>query len=638
MSVKALGAVFNVFESAAHEHISEKPADLMSDSADAQEEEMGGGELWGKEKAEANAGEGDGETLASGNIDNWLSSLGDTIVHGAPLAPEEADQAGEQVGDNAVEQQAGEQLGEKDAEQQAGELTDLTDRSVVVVRRRASSELCNFSITRGAGAYATNKVLVGVMRRSLEVAMKQWKAAVKKHELRISISDSAFTLTFSVGDRVKVTKEGSQKGKLATVTNGEWNGLVKVAMDHSESGMASDQTSVEKSYKSSELTWADEGGQQQQQQQQHRAQERERGRDSVSESEEDNVPEFSHAFEKYSIIIVLLYILLSAAIIHFLERGSSMPLDYFHSLYFIVITLTTVGYGNYVPKTAGGKIFVCIFEIIGLSIVAAALGALMSQIIEATRQARQHKAKKSIDDAVEPWAKDQEMGQGLGDPLLAGTDSSTNNGEQGTSMMRSTMQARSLSYWLSSLAKPLLRMAAMSAVGTIFMCSHGGYSVVDGFYWSIITLTSVGYGDITPSDDAGLAFTLVYAIVGVAVFGECLGRFLQLWVEMEDERKVQAFIEKGVTRQTIKEIDGDGDAQVDRAEFLQYMLVNMNKAQHEDIEMINALFDSLDADGSGVLDMDDIPEGGVDVSNMGSPYTSPHSDFGPGAVVTRTNF
>ena len=59
--------------------------------------------------------------------------------------------------------------------------------------------------------------------------------------------------------------------------------------------------------------------------------------------------------------------------------------------------------------------------------------------------------------------------------------------------------------------------------------------------------------------------------------------------------------------------------QVDRAEFLQYMLVNMNKAQEDDIAMINALFDSLDADGSGVLDINDIPEGGVDVTHMSSP-------------------
>jgi hypothetical protein len=43
--------------------------------------------------------------------------------------------------------------------------------------------------------------------------------------------------------------------------------------------------------------------------------------------------------------------------------------------------------------------------------------------------------------------------------------------------------------------------------------------------------------------------------------------------------------------------------------------------------MINALFDTLDVDGSGVLDMDDIPEDGVNVSHLASPRTPTATNF-----------
>lgn len=39
----------------------------------------------------------------------------------------------------------------------------------------------------------------------------------------------------------------------------------------------------------------------------------------------------------------------------------------------------------------------------------------------------------------------------------------------------------------------------------------------DAFYWAAISLTSVGYGDITPASDVGRLFTIVSALMGVAI-------------------------------------------------------------------------------------------------------------------------
>lgn len=41
--------------------------------------------------------------------------------------------------------------------------------------------------------------------------------------------------------------------------------------------------------------------------------------------------------------------------------------DYLDSLYFTVVTVTTIGYGDLVPQTDAGKIFTMIFPFIGIA-------------------------------------------------------------------------------------------------------------------------------------------------------------------------------------------------------------------------------------------------------------------------------
>ena len=46
------------------------------------------------------------------------------------------------------------------------------------------------------------------------------------------------------------------------------------------------------------------------------------------------------------------------------------------SLYFSMVTLTTVGYGDFSPTTTVGKLFAIIYMIFGLSLIAASISVL----------------------------------------------------------------------------------------------------------------------------------------------------------------------------------------------------------------------------------------------------------------------
>jgi voltage-gated potassium channel len=53
--------------------------------------------------------------------------------------------------------------------------------------------------------------------------------------------------------------------------------------------------------------------------------------------------------------------------------------------------------------------------------------------------------------------------------------------------------------------------------GTIFYSLQEGWSVVDAFYFSVTTLTTVGLGDLTPKTTIGKLFTVIYIFAGFSI-------------------------------------------------------------------------------------------------------------------------
>lgn len=54
-------------------------------------------------------------------------------------------------------------------------------------------------------------------------------------------------------------------------------------------------------------------------------------------------------------------------------------------------------------------------------------------------------------------------------------------------------------------------------IGTLFFHYFEGFNYIDAFYFSVITLTTVGYGDLHPVTDTGKLFTTIYIVVGIGI-------------------------------------------------------------------------------------------------------------------------
>jgi voltage-gated potassium channel len=64
----------------------------------------------------------------------------------------------------------------------------------------------------------------------------------------------------------------------------------------------------------------------------------------------------------------------------------------------------------------------------------------------------------------------------------------------------------------------LVWVIAQILLGTVVYAWLEGWSPVDALYFSVVTLATVGFGDLHPTTDPAKLFTVLYILVGLGVF------------------------------------------------------------------------------------------------------------------------
>ena len=83
----------------------------------------------------------------------------------------------------------------------------------------------------------------------------------------------------------------------------------------------------------------------------------------------------------------------------------------------------------------------------------------------------------------------------------------------------------------------LIWMLLILLSGTIFYHYMEGWSWVDALYFSVITLATVGYGDLTPTTEWSKLFTIAYILIGFSVFISFASMLTQERVEIRHMRQ-----------------------------------------------------------------------------------------------------
>jgi voltage-gated potassium channel Kch len=63
----------------------------------------------------------------------------------------------------------------------------------------------------------------------------------------------------------------------------------------------------------------------------------------------------------------------------------------------------------------------------------------------------------------------------------------------------------------------LITSIIVLAIGTLSYSYLEGWSFIDSLYFSVITLTTIGYGDLSPQTVEGKLFTIFYIFIGIGI-------------------------------------------------------------------------------------------------------------------------
>lgn len=268
--------------------------------------------------------------------------------------------------------------------------------------------------------------------------------------------------------------------------------------------------------------------------------------------------------------------------------------------YFVIVTLTSVGYGDLTPATPELKLFTSAYILLGVGLVGTLLGELLASLLD-------------VDGETAPGQLLRFLA-GLGGPQRADGDGAADGEDPRDRPLDALLVGEDPR---AQLVGSLSAVGAALLLGTLGFGRLEGLGWVDALYCSVATVTTVGYGDAVPTSAAGKAFASAYALFGVFLVARSLGAVAAL--PLDARQRAQ---QRRVLQQYGEELDAEEftDLQTtmselglciscngcSRSDFAIAMLVRQDKVNEVDVKQCIAVFDGLDADGSGQLDEEDV--------------------------------
>lgn len=237
------------------------------------------------------------------------------------------------------------------------------------------------------------------------------------------------------------------------------------------------------------------------------------------------------------------------------------------ALYFCVVTMTTVGYGDIVPDGVREKLLTCIFVFVSFGLVGFLFGSAADFLVE--------KQEMMLVKALSDSSKD-------------GVSPKFNGSSQVQRVRLKVVIAGAI-------------FLVLFFVGLTVMIEVEGMGFFEAFYLVCVTVTTLGYGDVSFQTTAGRAFAVIWILVSTVNIAQLFLYIAELFTEGRRASLLQWVLTRKTTTSDLEAADMDDDGVVSAGEFVVYKLKEMGKIEEQDVIEILKEFESLDLDESGTL-------------------------------------
>jgi potassium channel subfamily K len=265
-----------------------------------------------------------------------------------------------------------------------------------------------------------------------------------------------------------------------------------------------------------------------------------------------------------------------------LKNNLGTKADFVDTLYFCLVTLTTVGYGDYHPREDAGKAFTIFYLMFGVGFIGYSLSYFIGKILE--------KQERVVADVIVT-------------PSRASSSRANTGGRKEGFWRCDCFTNRSDSkVWIAC-----ARLFLLLAVGTIVFDIYDDRDFIESAYFVVVSATTVGYGDVSPESAVTKIFAIIWLAVTTLAFGNTISALIdhRLSQQMESFRK--KLLSSKISKDAFSEYDLDNDGEISKYDWLVYHLVKGRYPVYEnDIAAIMKAFFERDKNHSGSLERIDL--------------------------------
>ena len=221
-----------------------------------------------------------------------------------------------------------------------------------------------------------------------------------------------------------------------------------------------------------------------------------------------------------------------------------------NSLYFITVSITTVGYGDFHPSQNSSKTFTAFYVVFGIIFVMTNASLLVKSSVVGVQS-----------NLIELFPSSSTYSKAMKKIILS-----------------------------------IVMILTLVIIGTIFYSVNEKWTSAMAFYWTIQTMTTVGYGDLNIKYDSTRQFSIIFIFVCVLVFATAVANINDSYDERkhEDIRSIAKARHEVLSAFSDKEMDDTNDelsTKNDPSSILESLIKSRVLDRKRDVNKLYDLYD-----------------------------------------------